>query len=118
VIGSGKSKIGQLDSHTLVGDEDILWLQIPVVDSNRMAVLHGIQDLEKGPLGKGIVPNILASLRDVGKEITLGAVLNDNVSAVRRVHDLDQGNHIGMGTGLVMQLDLALLELALAGLQA
>ena len=117
MVGGGKSKVGQFDGHALVGDQDVLRLQVPVVDSNGMAVLDSIQNLEKSPLGKGVVTDILASFGDVGKEITLRAVLNDNVGAIWRVHDLHQGNHIGMGTGLVVQLDLTLLEPALAGLQ-
>lgn len=88
-----------------------------MVDSNGMAVLDGIQNLEESALGHGIVTNVLALFSDVGEQVTFWAVFNDNVCAVGGIHDLDQGNDIGMSAGLVVQLDLALLELSLAGLK-
>jgi hypothetical protein len=88
-----------------------------VVDSNGVAVFDSIQDLEESALGHGIITHILALLGDVGEQITFWAVFNDNVCAIRGVHDLDQRNNVGMSTGLVMELDLSLLELPLARLQ-
>lgn len=117
MVGS-KAKVGQLAGHALVSHQNVLRLEVPVVDSNGVAVLDGIQDLEEGPLGKSIITNKLALFGDVGEQVTFGAVLNDNVGAVRGVHDLYQGNNIGMGTGLVVELDLPLLELVLPGLEA
>lgn len=88
-----------------------------MVDSGGVAVLDGIQDLEESVLGHGIVPDILALLGDVGEEIAFGAVFNDNVCAVWGVHDLYQRHDVGVGAGLVVEMNLALLELALARLQ-
>lgn len=102
----------------MVSNQDVFRLEIPVVDSNGMAVFHGIQDLEKSPLGKGIIPNILAALRDVGEEIAFWAILNHDVRAVGGIHNLDQGNNIGVSAGLVVKLNLSLLELALSWLEA
>lgn len=89
MVGSGKSKVGQFAGHSLVSDENVFWLQVPVVDSNRVAVFHGIQDLEESALGHGIVTNVLALLGDVGEQVTFWAVFNDNVCAVGGVHDFD-----------------------------
>jgi len=83
-----------------------------------MAVLNGIQNLEESPLSESIVANKFTLLGDVGEQVTFWAVLNNNVSAVRSIHDLYQRHHIGMGARLVMQLNLTLLELALTGLKA
>ena len=65
VISSGQSKIGELASHALVGDQNVLRLEIPVVDSNRMAVLNSIQDLKESTFGPVIITNELALLSDV-----------------------------------------------------
>jgi hypothetical protein len=88
-----------------------------VVDSNGVAIFNGIQNLEEGALGHGIITDILALLSDVGEEIALWAVLDDNICAVGRIHDLDERDNIGVGAGLVVQLDLPLLELPLARLK-
>ena len=60
-----------------------------MVDSNRVAVFNGIQNLEESALGHGIVTHVLALLGDVGEQVTFWAVFNDNVCAVRSVHNLD-----------------------------
>jgi len=117
VVGGGKSKVGQFAGHSLVSDEYVLRLEVAVVDSNGVAVLDSIQDLEKSALGHGIVSNVLALLGDVGEQITFWAVFNDNVCAVGRIHDLDQRDDIRVSAGLVVQLDLTLLELSLARLK-
>jgi len=117
VVSSGQSKVGQFAGHALVSDKHILWLQVPVVDTDGMAVLYSIQNLEKSTLGHGIIANELALLGDVGEQITFWAVLNHNIRAIRCIHDLDQRHHVWVGTGLMMELDLTLLELSLARLK-
>jgi hypothetical protein len=118
VVSGGQSKVCKFTSHALVGDQDILRLEVPVVDSNRVAVLDGIQNLKKGSLDKIIVANKLALLSDVGEQVTFWAVLDYNVGAIRGVHYLDQRDYIWMSASLMMELDLALLEFPLARLQA
>ena len=88
-----------------------------MVDSNRVAVLDSVQDLEEGALGHGIVSDVLGLLGDVGEQVTFWAVFNDYVCAVGGIHDLDQRDDIGVSAGLVVQLDLTLLELSLARLK-
>jgi CO dehydrogenase/acetyl-CoA synthase beta subunit len=117
VISGGQSKISELAGQALVGDQDVLRLQIPVVDSNRVAVFNSIQNLEESTLSPVIVTNELALLSDVGEQVTFRAVLHDNVCAIRGIHDLDQRNNVGVRASLVVELDLALLELALARLK-
>ena len=65
MIICGQTEVGELAGHALVSHQNVLRLQVPVVDSNGVAVLNGIQDLEKSPLGKGIVPNELTLFSDV-----------------------------------------------------
>ena len=118
MIVCGQTEVGELAGHAIVSHQNVLRFEVPVVNSNGMAVLHSVQDLEKGPLGKRIVANVLALLGDVREQVTFRAVLDDDVGAVRGVHDLYQGDNIGVGRGLVVELDLPLLELLLPGLQA
>lgn len=118
MIVCGQTEVGELAGHALVSHQNVLRLQVPVVDSNGVAVLDGVQDLEEGPLGKSIITNELALLGDVGEQITFWAVFDDNVSAVWGIHDLYQRDYIRVGRGLVVELDLPLLELSLPRLQA
>lgn len=88
MLRGGQTKIGKLHGHTLVLDQDVLRLQIPVVDTNGMTELHGVQDLEEDTLGQSIVTKITPALSDVRKEITLRTELKDDESAIGTVHDL------------------------------
>lgn len=118
MISGGQSEVSELASHALVGDQDVLWLQVPVVNSNGVAIFNSIQDLEESTLSPIIVTNELALLSDVGEQVTFRAILHDNICAVRSVHNLDQGDNVRMSASLVVELDLALLKLALAWLKA
>lgn len=89
-----------------------------MVDPNRMAKLHGIQQLNKGTLGQKIIAHKLAPLSDIGKQVTLRTELEHDKGTVDRVHDADQRDHAGVVAGQVVQSDLPLLELALSGIQA
>jgi hypothetical protein len=116
-VGGSEAEICKFDCHAFVGDENVLRLQISVVNSNGMAILHGFQDLKENGFSQEIITNISSLFSDVGEQITFGAVLKNNVYAVRRVHDLDQRKNIGMEAGLIMELNLSLLESLLAWFQ-
>lgn len=113
IVGRRKSKVGQLDGQSVVCHQDVLRLQVPVVNPNGVAELNGIQNLEKSTLGKKIVPNKMTALGDIGEQVALGTKFKHNKGAINGVHDADQGDHIGMVAGQVVQLDLPLLELPL-----
>lgn len=118
MVGGGQSKIGKLTSHALVGDQNVLRLQIPVVDSDRVAIFNSIQDLKESTLSPLVIADEFALLGDVREQVTFWAVLNDDVGAVRSVHDLDQRNNVGVNAGLVVKLNLTLLKLVLTRLEA
>lgn len=117
IIRSGKSKVGKLDSHATVRDQNVLGLEIPVVDADGMAVHDSIQDLKKSLLGEKIITNKVASFRYAGEQVAFWTEFNDHERTVDAVHDADQRHNIGMTAGLVVELDLPLLELALSGIE-
>lgn len=106
----GQAKVCQLDSLAPVGDEDVLGLQIPVVDPQLVAVLHGVQDLEEDLAGELILTHVLPPLGDVVEQVTLGAVLQHDVDAVRSVDDLEDRHHVAVARRQVVQPDLPGLE--------
>lgn len=61
-----------------------------------MAVFDGIQDLHEDILGKVVLSNVLAALGDVEEQVSLRAVLQDNVGAIRVINDLVHGHDIGV----------------------
>ena len=117
ILGS-EAKIGELHRPTTIGDQYILWFQIPVVYSYGMAKVDCIQNLEESMLGHGVVVKILTFLRDAREEITFRAILKDHKCTVVGRHYLNHGHHIGVMASLMVKLYLTLLECLLSGIQA
>jgi hypothetical protein len=84
-----KTKICKLDLSAVLGDQDILWLEISVVDTERMAILNSIEELQENPLRQDVVAYKVAMLGDVREKVTLWAVLDNDISAVDGMQDLD-----------------------------
>lgn len=81
MIPRSKAKVCKLDGVSIVLDKYVLRLEVSVVNSKRMAVLDGVQDLEESSSRKEIISNKVALLGNLGEEIALGAELKENVGA-------------------------------------
>lgn len=79
--------------------------------------MNGIQNLQKCALGHVIIPKIMAAFRNTRKKITFRAEFQYYEDSIARIHDLEKGNHIGMMTRFMVQLNLPLLESALSVVQ-
>lgn len=75
---------------SIIGNQYVLRLEIPVVDPKRVAELNGIQKLEEHVLGKSIISDESSSLSDVAEKVTFRAVLDHNECAVGAVQDTHQ----------------------------
>lgn len=65
-----------------------------MVDTQTVAMIHGIQDLEKCLLDKPIIANIPSPLRNVGEKVALWTVFQNDVCAIWVVHNLEHGNYV------------------------
>lgn len=84
---SSKSKVGKFDVHSAIRDQDVLRLEIPMVNSNGVAVVDSVQNLKESTLGQEIIAHKLALLGDVGKQVTFFAEFDDNKGTVHGVQD-------------------------------
>lgn len=89
-----------------------------MVDSEGVAELHGIQQLEKDAPDQGVIADKVPLVGDARKQISFGAEFHDDVGAIHGIHDADQGHDIGVLAGQMVQTDLPLLVLQLAGVQS
>ncbi len=62
-VGRREAKIGQ--ENLVLGNQDVLGLEIPVIDAQVMTMLHGVQDLEKCLSDGDIVADVPTFLGDV-----------------------------------------------------
>lgn len=89
-----------------------------MVDARGMAVLDGIQELEKDSFGQIVISNVLLVVGDVTEEVTFWTILQDDISAVLGVEDLVHGNDVWMAASLLVELHLAMKKLPLPGIKA
>ena len=87
-IGGSKAKIGKQNIGSRAGNQDILRLEISVVYSQAVTVLHGIEDLKKSLLDKSIITHIPSFLGNIGKKVSLWTILQDDIGTVFVVDDL------------------------------
>ena len=79
-------------------------------DTSGVAVLDSIKDLKENSSSLVVVSNVVAILSDLGEQVALRTVLQNNESAVGRVQDLLHRNHVGVATGTEVQLNFSILE--------
>jgi len=96
LLSRGQAKVRKLDCLAVVAYEDVLRLEIAVVDFMHVAMLHGVEQLEKDLLCKSVVANIVVLLGYGCKEIALWAILHYDINAVWGVEDFDHGNNVRM----------------------
>jgi hypothetical protein len=88
-----------------------------MVDSQAVAVFHGIQDLEKGPLDKSIITHISPLFGDIREQVSFRAVFQHNIGTVLIIDDFQHGHYVRMGRSSIVELDLPGLELLLSAVQ-
>ena len=97
---SSEAKIREL--YGTIGDQDVLWFEIPVIDANGMAELDGVQYLEERVFGHEVVAEIMTLFRDAGEQVPFRAKLEYYKCAVEGIHYLDKRDHIEMVAGRMM----------------
>lgn len=116
-VFGGKTKVCKLDIVSVIGHQNIFRLEVPVEDPQTVAMLHGIQELEERSADKSIIVHIPSPLGDIGEEISFRTVVQNNVSTLRVMHNLEHGHYVRMCRGFVMKLDFPGLEFPLSPIQ-
>ena len=73
-------------------------------------MFHGIQNLEENILGHIILTHILSSFRYVEEEVTFWTIFQNDVNAVRVIHNFVHGNNVRVSGGEVVQTKFPVLE--------
>lgn len=86
VCGS-KAKVGDSDPEAVIEAENILRLQVSVIDTERVAVLHCVDELQEDVLDKHVVSKIAAAMEDLREQIVVRSVVHDDVSVVALIYN-------------------------------
>jgi hypothetical protein len=58
-LGSGETKVGDTYTFSVTTTQNVLWLQVPMEDTERMAVLDSVDNLQEDFTNQSIVANVL-----------------------------------------------------------
>lgn len=78
-ICSSEAKVGDGDAVTAIEAEDILWLQITVIDTERMAVLDCFKELKEYVLDESVFPKVPTTVQNLREQIMIRCVVQDDV---------------------------------------
>jgi len=97
LIRCSETEVGDGNSKAIIKAKDVLWLQVPMIDTESMAIFNCIEQLEKDVLDEPVVPKIAAAMQDLGKQIVVRCIVHDDVSVVELFNDTMKGDHARMG---------------------
>lgn len=89
-VGRGETKISDGHVKTVSLAKHVLWLQVAVVDAEVVAVLDRIEELEEHLLDQVVMTKVGAMVKDLGEEITLREVIEDDVGECLVLNDAVQ----------------------------
>ena len=112
-IGCSEAEVGDGDLKTVVEAENVLWLQISMKNTERVAVFNCIEQLEENVLDEDVVPKIATTMQDLGEEIVVRCIVHDDVGVVALVDDAMEGDHARVGRGELVECYFADVDLSL-----
>lgn len=116
-VHCSEPKVREKDVLTRIGHKDVLWLQVPVVDPQTVAVCGGVQNLQKGFAGQNIITYVSSLVGDATEKVSLRTIFEHHVDAVRVIHNFEHGDYVGMSRRCIVQLYLPGLEVTLSLVQ-
>ena len=80
-----------------------------------MAVFNRIEQLQEDVLDDLILAKVPALVEDLGEEVTVLAIVHNDICEIFVLDDTMEGNDIGMGRGKLVETNLAQVQLASTG---
>ena len=104
------------DGHTeaIVEAKDVLGLQIPMINTQSMAIVNCVEQLKENILDEGVVSQIAAAMENLRKQIMIRCVIHDDISVVEVLHNAVECDNARVSGCDLMQSDLADMNLSLA----
>lgn len=95
-ICCSKTKICKQNLTSGMGYQYVLRFEVPMVDSQTVAVLNGIQDLEKCLAHKSVIANVPTPFGNVREKVSFRAIFQDNIGTFRIINNLEHGHYVRM----------------------
>lgn len=104
------------DGHTeaIVEAKDVLGFQIPMINTQSMAIVNCVEQLKENILYEGVVSKVATAMENLRKQIVVRCVIHDDISVVKVLHNAVECDNARMSGCDLMQSDLADMNLSLA----
>jgi hypothetical protein len=86
-----------------------------VINTQRVAVFNRIEQLQEDVLDEFILAKVPALVEDLGEEVTILAIVHNDICEIFVLNDTMEGNDIWMGGGKFVETNLAQVQLASTG---
>lgn len=116
LIGRCETEISQCDAETAIEAEHVLWLEIAMVDPERVAAFDGVEKLKKDVLNEIIITEISAAMQNLSEQVAVASVIHDNKRVLVVLDDTMEGHNVRVRRGQLMKSNFANVELPLAGI--
>lgn len=67
LVGGGETKVSDGNTEAIVETKDVLGLQVPMINTERVAIFHRVEHLEEDVLDESIVAEISTVMKDLRK---------------------------------------------------
>jgi hypothetical protein len=86
-----------------------------MINTQRVAVFNCVEQLQEDMLDKFILAKVPALVEDLGEEVTVLAIVHNDVCEIFVLDDTMEGNDIRVSGGELVETDLAQVQLASTG---
>lgn len=80
-----------------------------------MAAFNRIEQLQEDVLDELILAKVPALVEDLGEEVTILAIVHNDICEIFVLDDTMEGNNIGVSRGKLVETDLTQVQLASTG---
>ena len=86
-----------------------------MINTQRVAVFNCIEQLQEDVLDEVILAKVPALVEDLGEEVTILAIVHNDICEILVLYDAVEGNDVGVSRGKLVGMDLVQVQLASAG---
>jgi hypothetical protein len=103
------------ESRHTIKAQNIFRLQIAVIDTQRVAVLDGVEKLVEYMLDQACVAEVPAAVQDLREQVSVGSKIHNDIRVATLFHNTVQSHDVRVHAGELVERNFADVELALAG---
>ena len=106
-VRGSKTEVRDGEAKPTVEAQDVLRLQVAMIDTDTMAILNCVKQLKENVFDEVVIAEIPAIVKDLGKEIAITAILQDDEGVIVVLDDPQELDNVRVAGHELMESDLA-----------